>query len=286
MPECGIVVPVRNEAAMLPKTVPLLLAAARARAVIVWVCNGCTDTSAQVIRRLAGPSAEIVELARPGKTLALQAGDDALGDLFPRFYIDADTTLGEAELALLCAPLVAGTADLVAPLLRFDSTGASALSAAIGRCWMSLPHARTAAFSNVIGVSSAARARWEQWPAIIGDDIFVSAMVPPLRKLIVTAATATVAMPKTFDGWVTMRARWLKGEAQLAELGLAVPRAEGQRAALMRQLRDPAAAPGAWAFLAARCLGGLRPPAAGSHHWLPARSGALADPPDRRFRCW
>lgn len=87
----GVVVPVRNEAATLPRTVPALLDAVAGRpARVVWVCNGCTDDSAALIRRHAGDTAEIIELGGAGKTLALQAGDEALGQIFPRFYIDAD----------------------------------------------------------------------------------------------------------------------------------------------------------------------------------------------------
>ncbi|MFN7225545.1 MAG: glycosyltransferase family 2 protein [Paracoccaceae bacterium] len=152
-PAYGIIVPLRNEATMLTLTVPKLLAATTGDAVrILWVCNGCTDDSAAVIRRLAGAGAEVIELARPGKTAALQAGDEALGWQSPRLYLDADTWLNPGDPARLMQPVLSGAADLVAPRLCFDTTGASALAVRIGACWMSLPHARSAAFSNAIGL--------------------------------------------------------------------------------------------------------------------------------------
>lgn len=53
VPGCGIVVPVCNEAAILPFTVPRLLSCAQeVGARPVWVCNGCTDDSADLIARL------------------------------------------------------------------------------------------------------------------------------------------------------------------------------------------------------------------------------------------
>lgn len=271
-PAYGIIIPVRNEAKMLPVTVPRLLAATTsADARIVWVCNGCSDDSATTIRRLADPLAEVIELARPGKTAALQAGDEALGTLFPRLYLDADTWLNPGDFALLMQPLLSGAADLVAPRLLFDNTGASALSARIGACWMSLPHARTAAFSNAIGLSAAARALWDRWPDITGDDIFVSATVPTHRKLIIPEAMATISMPKTFAGWVRMRARWLKGEAELARLGLVPPRPMGQRSSLLHQMARPDTALGAWAFVAARIFAQMARTDAHTSAWLPDR---------------
>lgn len=280
-PAYGIIVPVRNEAAVLPVTVPGLLAATRGdRVRIVWVCNGCTDGSAALIRRLAGQGAgqgaagwraEVIELDRPGKTAALQAGDEALGDLFPRLYLDADTWLRPGDPARLMQPLVSGAADLVAPGLRFDTAGASPLSVRIGACWLSLPHARTAAFSNAIGLSAAARALWDRWPDITGDDIFVSATVPARRRLIVPEAQATIGMPAGFAGWVRMRARWRRGEAELARLGLSPPRPAQQRFALLRQMLSARTAPGAWAFAAARVLAALSPTGAAASAWLPDR---------------
>lgn len=274
-PDYGIIVPLRNEAAVLPVTVPKLLEATQGdRVRIVWVCNGCTDDSAALIRRLAGQQAEVIELDRPGKTTALQLGDETLEGLFPRLYLDADTWLRPGDPARLVQPLVTGAADLVAPRLRFDTDGASPLSVRIGDCWLSLPHARTSAFSNAIGLSAAARALWDRWPDITGDDIFVSATVPGHRRLIVPEALAMIGMPADFAGWVRMRARWRKGEAELARLGLSPPRPAQQRAALLRQMLSARTAPGAWAFAAARILAAMSPTEAGISAWLPDRRAA------------
>lgn len=262
----------RNEATLLPLTVPKLLATTKGdRVRIIWVCNGCNDDSAAVIRRLVGAGAEVIELLFPGKTAALQAGDDAMGDLFPRLYLDADVWLGRGDPARLMQPLFAGAADLVAPRLRFDTAGASPLSARIGACWMSLPHARTTAFSNAIGLSAAARALWDRWPEISGDDIFVSATVPVHRKLIVPEALATIRIPKSFNGWVKMRARWLKGEAELARLGLSLQRPTRQKLSLLRQMLSTDTALGAWAFVAARIFAQMTQANDTTTAWLPDR---------------
>ncbi len=268
----GIVVPVRNEAAMLPITVPKLLLAVKSDPVrILWVCNGCTDDSAALIRRLAGSNAEVIEIDVPGKTLALQAGDDILGDLFPRIYLDADTWLRPGDLGRLVKPLVSGTADLVAPSLESDISGCTFLAARIALCWLSLPHAKTSAFSAATGLSAAGRRLWGRWPEISGDDIFVAATVPPERKLIVADAVANIRLPVDFLGWVRMRARWLRGETQLARLGLVLPRSPDQRRHLLCQMVSPRTMIGAWTFVVARLVAKMVRQTSESS-WLPDRS--------------
>lgn len=148
------------------------------------MCNGCSDNSAAVIHLLAGRTAEEIELVQPGKANALQAGHDPLGDLYPRHYLDADTWRRPGEPDRLMQPLKSGVADLVEPRLCFDTFGASPLSARIGTCWLSLPHARMVAFSIAIGLSAAARTLWDRWPKITGDDIFVSTTVPAKGNLV------------------------------------------------------------------------------------------------------
>jgi hypothetical protein len=272
-PPFGLVIPVRNEAAALRETLPTLLSQIEGLpARPIWVCNDCSDHSAQVIRSLAGRHAEILNLPRPGKTGALQAGDDAMDGLFPRFYLDADMVLSPGALPALLRPLLDGRADLVAPRIAHSTKGVSAVSAAMARTWDALPFAREAAFLGVAGVSRAGRAAWERWPDILGDDIFMAASIAPHRRVMVPQVTASTRPPANFIAWVRMRARWLQGEAELREMGLDAPKAHGQRNALLRQMLMPAHAPGAWAFAAARLLAPLaRNPAASD--WRPDRRG-------------
>lgn len=257
VPPFGIVIPVRNEAAALRETVPALLTEIEGLpARPVWVCNDCCDDSANVIRTLAGPDAAIIDLPRPGKTTALQAGDDALEGLFPRFYLDADVTLSPGGLCALLRPLLDGQADLVAARRIHTAHGVSALSAAMARTWDALPYARQG-FGGVAGVSASGRTNWGRWPDVLGDDVFMAASIAPHRRMMVPQVSASTRPPANFTGWVRMRARWLQGEAELRAMGLDAPKADGQRNALLRQMLMPAHAPGAWAFAAARLLAPL-----------------------------
>ncbi|MBP1807497.1 hypothetical protein [Rubellimicrobium aerolatum] len=145
----------------------------------------------------------------------------------------------------------------------------------MARTWLALPYARTAAFQVVIGLSREGRARWGRFPALLGDDIFMAAMVPPESRRLVPEVVAVSRPPPGFRAWVRVRARWRRGERELLRLGLPRPRPPGQHASLLARFADPRTLPGAVLFAAARVLGDLlgRLPAREPVSWTPDRSG-------------
>lgn len=250
----SIVVPVHNEAGVLPQTLPSILDAADAEAELVFVCNGCVDASAEILRAaLAGRGriARVEEMAAASKTAALNRGDE-LCSVFPRFYLDADVRVPAGCFEVLAAALV--DADLVAPRIRFDMAQATRCSRAIAQAWLALPHAREAAFHHLIGLSRAGRSRWQSFPDILGDDIFMEAQTPADRRRIVHEISIETAIPRSFFGWVRVRSRWRRGERELARMGLAVPRHGGQKARLLAMLASPRWVWGAAAFILVRLL--------------------------------
>lgn len=269
----GVIVPVRNEALRLNQTVPHLLAATAGDDVhIVWVCNGCTDGSEDVIKRHhIGARAHVICLEKASKTAALQAGDDLLKDIYPRIYLDADTWLRPGDMARLMAPLVADKADLTSPQHDCDMTGATRISAAMMKCWLALPYARTHAFLGAVALSKAGRARWGQWPDLFGDDIFVTAMTPFHRRCIVTDALAMTWAPRDIHSWLRMRRRWRAGELQIRDYGIEITPVAGQRAALVRRLCWPSTAPGAVLFCLIGLLARFPTPSSRQDGWIPDR---------------
>lgn len=253
----GVIVPVRNEEHVLRETVPsLVTVASEENARVIWVCNDCHDNSVRVIRAIAGSNAEIIEIHEPGKTLALQAGDDALDaqGIFPRIYLDADTSLRSGDMMRLIRPLQMGDADLAAATHAFDYSKASPVASAIGRCWLALPFARQAAILGAVAVSRSGRSFWAEWPHIIADDMFMMAKIPRNRQIIVAGAVAVTRPPSSFLKWVTTRARWLRGERQLHGMGLISVATVRQRRELFFRLFHPRTCFGAFAFCLARLL--------------------------------
>ncbi|WP_424966003.1 glycosyltransferase [Dinoroseobacter sp. S375] len=272
-PPFGVVMPIRNETDALRRTLPpLLRQLSGLPAKLVCVCNGCQDDSAQTIRELGGDRVTVIELPRPGKTGALQAGDVVLGDLFPRFYLDADVVLQDGAFQALLRPLCDGEMDLVGARRVHRTEGVSWLSAAMAQTWDALPHAHHAGFLGAVGLSEAGRGQWGAWPEVSGDDIFAASHIPADRRLILSEVTASTCPPSDFAGWVRMRARWKRGERELLAMGLELPRPPGQREALLQRMTTPAHAVGAWAFAAARLCASLVPDD-NQTSWIPDRQG-------------
>lgn len=270
----SIVVPVCNEAAILARSVPAVLASARETgAEVLWVCNGSSDGSAQLLHDLVAGAcgATVIEVAPRGKTLALQAGDDHFEDLFPRVYFDADTWLRPGDLRQLCSVLREGSADLAGPAHAFDCTGVTRVSAGIAQCWLALPLGGQTSILGVVGVSKAGRDCWGKWPSVLGDDIFVRAMIPAARACRVAETLATSPAPVNFAGWVRRRARWLSGERQLRAMGLNPPGHPDQRRVLLSRLLHGPDRSGAMAFVAARLAAGYIGVPSAESSWKPER---------------
>jgi hypothetical protein len=219
----------------------------------------------------------VVETTEAGKTNALNIAD-ALVCAFPRFYLDADVILAPGDLARLARHLERQEAEIVSPRIAWDLSGVPPISREMARTWLALPYAGHAAFQIVIGLSRAGRARWERFPRILGDDVFMAAMIPPERRRIVDEVRVFTRPPTRFDSWVRTRTRWRRGERELLRMGLPLPNVPGQRSRLLRRLANPRTMLGAACFLAARLLGDLcsRLPGRECLSWRPERSTGVS----------
>jgi glycosyltransferase involved in cell wall biosynthesis len=238
-PKYSVIVPVYNEESVLEKTVPSVLAAIGAdEADVVYVCNGTVDNSADCIRRLAGDRVRIIEIAEASKANAFNVAEATLRT-FPRFYVDADVLLPPKAFSTLVDVLQSDQAELVCPKIHFETATSSWIARKISQTWLALPHAKHAAFHHVLGLSASGRQRWKQFPFILADDAFIEAMIPLEKRKIIDSVTLTTWPPQTFWGWVGVRARWTKGQKQLAALGIITPRVTDQKAALKKLFLDP-----------------------------------------------
>src|SRR4051812_16230142 len=93
----SIIIPAHNEAAVVARTLNSILANKLDRPLqIIVVANGCTDETAEVVRRF-NDTVELVETPVGSKTHALNLGDRvAKYDL--RAYLDADIELSDNVL--------------------------------------------------------------------------------------------------------------------------------------------------------------------------------------------
>jgi len=250
IPRYSVVVPVYNEEAVLTKTAHALKRATILHDVeIAYVLNGTNDKSAQVIASVFGDSAAILKLEIASKTEALNAGDDHCSQ-FPRFYLDADICIDENALATLEAELSKPSLELIAAPILPNSEGGTWAAKEVARIWGALPYLHDAAFQCCIGVSEAGRARWDRWPKIIADDLFISSQIPEQAKLICPETSTIMPTPKNLRSWIGVRTRWIQGQNEFKSLQLGeISVSKNQRVSLIYLLKTVANWPGVALYL-------------------------------------
>lgn len=102
----SVVIPVRNRAAIVGRTLDSLAAQTRAPEQIVLVDNGSTDGTLQVLRRWADGRANVTVLSepRPGAAEARNCGLDAATEEYVMFF-DSDDTMPPRHVEEVCREL-------------------------------------------------------------------------------------------------------------------------------------------------------------------------------------
>ncbi len=214
----SVVIAAHNEETVLGRCLDALLAQQPVQSLeIVVSANGCTDATADVAR---GRGVLVVDRPVPGKTAALNAGDDAVGS-FPRIYLDADIVLAPDAVARLVAALdQAPHACVAVPSRRVDTSGSSAPVRSYFAINNELPVFRDALFGRgTICVSEQGRARFDRFPEVIADDLFLDSLFSPEERVVVPEVEVVVAAPATGRDLVARLVRVRRGNAELRAAG-------------------------------------------------------------------
>lgn len=266
-PVCSLVVPAHNEATVIDRLLRGL--APLDDLEVVVVANGCTDDTAARARR--HPGVRVLELADGGKPGALRAGDDA-ATAFPRFFVDADVQLDHASLLACAQAMTAAGAPAAAPRIVFDDSRSSRVVRAFYRHVRTTPYVTDGLIGlGVYALSEQGRSRFDAFPDLVADDLFVSGLFTPSERLVVDEASFTVQVPRTVRSLVDVRTRVYYGNAEAARAGSSgtlSAQAAGDSARDALRTRDRGAVlayygVNAWAKLRARSA--LR---RGSFFWL------------------
>jgi glycosyltransferase involved in cell wall biosynthesis len=218
----SVVIPAHDEAAVIGRLLDAL-SDREADDEVVVVCDGCTDDTADVARRW--PGVVVVEQSQAGKPAALNRGD-RVARLYPRFYVDADIVVSTAALREIArtmhGPVLAGS-----PAMQVDLTGASWAVRAYYDVWTRLPYASRAILgSGVIGLTAEGRARFGDFPDVIGDDEFVRRRFAVSERTESPTTRFVVTAPRRLAPLIRIKTRSRLGILQLDELeGPAPPEA-------------------------------------------------------------
>jgi glycosyltransferase involved in cell wall biosynthesis len=236
---CSVIIPAHNEATTIVRCLEALLGDARSSFDVVVACNGCTDNTVEVARSLGLPIT-VLDISTPGKTNALRQAEAAT-DVLPRLYLDADITLTHRAAAAVAQALHDG-AIAARPPITFDLTGASWL---VRRFWAARVRLdgvmADLCGGGAYGLSATARLRFDQFPDITSDDLFVARHVKPHEITIVDTDPLIVLTPRTTKAQFKVLKRVYRGNQEFAAAfpAVATDTTGSTLRAVVEQARNP-----------------------------------------------
>ncbi len=214
---CTIIIPAFNEAFVISSTLNALKSLLlNEDTQIIVVCNGCTDNTAEVVKKIS-PDIVCLETTIGSKSYALNLGD-SVAKFFPRIYLDADITLSvesvNAMVDTLKNPMVFATSAEVQMNLINSSWSVKAFY----DVWLKLPYCKAGMIgSGVYALSEAGRKRFDNFPAIIADDGYVRCLFTDDERPPTVGAYAVVNAPKNLINLIKIQTRSRLGRYELKE---------------------------------------------------------------------
>lgn len=247
----SVIIPASNEAALIGGCLKALVASddPAVPVEVIVVANGCADATVAVAEAArAGVEArgwrfEVIDRAEAGKLAALNAGDLFATPGGMRAYVDADVTVSPELLGQIAAALIGSAPTYASGQVRIIG-GPSFTSRAYARLWARVPFMKNSVPGcGFFAVNAAGRARWEEFPQVISDDIYARLQFAPAERHQVPASYEW-PIADGFDRLVKVRRRQDAGVAEINRLYPALRAHEdkgrmGLSGAVRLALRDP-----------------------------------------------
>lgn len=217
----SVIIAAYNEAAVIGRNLDRLLAgAAPGELEVVVVANGCVDATVAVA---SARDVRVLDLPAPGKAAALNAGDEVATST-PRVYLDADIATTSATVRALASALTQpGPDGAPAPLAAVPDRHLVLTGRPLAvRCYYAiqsrLPAARTGLYGRgMIALSAAGRARFERFPDVLADDLFLDSLFSASERVVLTDVATEVETPRRTGDLVARLTRVRRGNAVLRE---------------------------------------------------------------------
>lgn len=217
-----LIIPAHNEAAVIERCLLTAMEGASdpyAMEIIV-AANGCSDQTVAIAKRTS-PEAIVLNIPEGSKTGAINAAN-AHASHFPRIYLDADVECNFSSLSALADALRDPDVMTAAPAIELDLAHCNWIMQAYYRAWMKQPYAKAGkGGAGCYGLSEAAIKQVGDFPAIIGDDIWIHTRFPDERKRMIAQDDAgqrvfsVVRPPKTAWQQVKIEARRMRGNHEV-----------------------------------------------------------------------
>jgi hypothetical protein len=192
----SVIIPAHDEATVIERCLASLSrGAGDDPPTVVVACNGCTDETA-AIAKASDAVTEVIELARPSKTAAINAAEE-LGLSLPRIYLDADVELTATAARDVIRALDDG-AVAARPPLRYRTEGASWVVRSYYRARSRTPSLLGRLWgAGVYGLSAEGRRRFGPYPDVVGEDLWVDEHFGDEEIVVVDTDPVVVRVPLT-----------------------------------------------------------------------------------------
>jgi len=189
-----VIIAAHNEEAVIGRGLTSLARALADGVRVVVVCNGCSDGTAGVAR--GHPGVTVIELDTASKAAALRAGDRVAAP-GPRVYLDADVVMTSRAVVDVLHALADGPALAGRPPSLFDYADADGLV----RRWYSIRERLPSIQGTLWGAGAyalapAGRARFEEFPDILSDDLFIDSLFAEHETAIIDTDPVIVRTPR------------------------------------------------------------------------------------------
>jgi glycosyltransferase involved in cell wall biosynthesis len=210
----SVVIPAHNEAAVIAGLLRALREGVGPGDLeVVVACNGCTDETATIAR---DHGAIVVDVPEASKTAALNAAD-AVATTFPRAYVDADVVIPGHAIVRIAEHLSGAGALFASPPVEVDVRGRPWPVRAFFKVWQRTPYVRERQVgSGVLAFSSAGRARFDEFPDVVADDLFARDLFARSERAVVATEPVVVQAPWTLAALLTRRIRVYAGNLEIA----------------------------------------------------------------------
>ncbi|HQZ84294.1 MAG TPA: glycosyltransferase [Actinomycetota bacterium] len=224
----SILIAAHNEEASLARSLSALASDRTPGRQTIVVANGCRDATAEVARRY--DNVVVLELTEGSKPNALNAGE-AVATGFPRIYLDADIVVPRGGVAALSAALATGEKLAAVPARVLNTEGRPWLVRAYFAVNERLPVFKDGLFGRgMIALSADGRARFDTFPIMVADDLFLDSLFTPAEKAHVHTVVVTIDTPLTVKDLIGRLVRVRRGNASMRRAGT-----RGEVAAKIRQ---------------------------------------------------
>jgi glycosyltransferase involved in cell wall biosynthesis len=208
------VIPAHNEAAVILRCLDALLSGFRPGELdVVVACNGCTDSTAEIVRS-SGHQVRVVEVDAASKPAALRAAEEVV-TAFPRLYLDADVVLSATAARQVLERLRAGPALAARPPIKYDTERSAPLIRSYFRARVEVPAVMGSLWgAGVYGLSQAGRARFARYPDVVAEDLFVDQHFARWEVEVVNSPPVIVTVPRRTADLLRILRRNYQGNAE------------------------------------------------------------------------